>query len=194
MEIELIDIVRNFITVFGSEEVRSLVPEICRRLDLNPDIGDVLFGKSFSDADDCFKKTGAFVLTPSKDFGFWSDEITLVSGRKIPHQLIAHITWFLSKIDPNVVVCNKYDHEEGRFVGTTFRFVEKGKIRLFDEIVYIESTVMTDEELEECSTDGDAPDDVLTWEQLGEIHSKTTKTALDQLLSEFPKCVKYVNA
>jgi len=189
----MIDIVKNHITVYGNEEVRSLVPEICRRLDLDPDVGAVLYGNTFSDKQECFEKTSAYIVEPSQDFGFWGDEITLVSGRYIPHQLIAHIAWFLSKIDPNVVVCNKYDHEDGRFVGTSFRIVDKGKIRFFDEIAQIESAVMTDEEVEDCLADDDGPDDVLTWEQLGEIHTKATEIALGQLLKEFPNCRKYVS-
>ena len=191
----MIDIVKNHITVYGNEEVRSLVPEICRRLDRVPDIGAVLYGITFSGKQECFEKTSAYIVEPSQDFGFWGDEITLVSGRYIPHQLIAHIAWFLSKVDPNVVVCNKYDHEDGRFVGTSFRIVDKGKIRFFDEIVHIDSTVLFEEEVDRylAENENESEDDILTWAQLWEIQSKTTLVALTQLLKEFPNCRKYVS-
>ncbi len=191
---QLIDHIQNFISVYGNEKVRSLVPEICRRLDLDTDVGTVLYGKSFSNTDECLKKTDAYFVKPSKDFGSWGDEITILSGRRVPHQLIAHITWFLSKIDPNVVVENKYDHFEGYFVGTTFRIVEKGKIRLFDDIAHIESTVMTDGEAEIYLAKSENESKVLTWEQLWEIQSKTTDNAYRQLINEFANCQKYVRA
>ena len=192
---QLIDHIQNFITVYGNEKVRSLVPEICRRLDLDADVGIVLYGKSFSNTDECLKKTGAYFVEPSKDFGSWGDEITLLSGRRIPHQLMAHITWFLSKIDPNVVLKYKYDHVEGNFVGTSFRIVEKGKIRFFDEIVHIDSTVLFEEEVDRdlAENENESEDDILTWAQLWEIQSKTTLVALTQLLKEFPNCRKYVS-
>jgi hypothetical protein len=189
------DHIRNFITVFGNSEVRSLVPEICRRLELNPDIGVVLYGKSIDNSQEFLKKTGSYFVEPSYDFGYWGDEITLVSGRRVPHQLIAHITWFLSKIDPNVVVCDRYDHDEGEFVGTTFRIVEKGKIRFFDEIVHIDLPVLYEQEVQRylAENNDESETDILTWEQVWEIKSKTTEIALGQLVKEFPNCRKYVN-
>jgi hypothetical protein len=52
----MIDHVRNFISVYGNDEVRSLVPEICRRLELDADIGAVLYGESFENKpDECLK-------------------------------------------------------------------------------------------------------------------------------------------
>ena len=58
----MIDIVKNHITVYGNEEVRSLVPEICRRLDRVPDIGAVLYGITFSGKQECFEKTSAYIV------------------------------------------------------------------------------------------------------------------------------------
>ena len=89
----------------------------------------------------------------------------------------------------------KYDHVEGNFVGTSFRIVEKGKIRFFDDIVHIDSTVLFEEEVDRylAENENESEDDILTWAQLWEIQSKTTLVALTQLLKEFPNCRKYVS-
>ena len=56
------------------------------------------------------------------------------------------LVWFYSKIDPSVVLRNKYDSEDGDFVGVRFKIVRNGKIftyhqrKVIDEVVVYEKS------------------------------------------------------
>jgi hypothetical protein len=138
------------------------------------------------------KKTGAYFVEPSQNFGWWGEEVTFISGQNIPTKLVTHIVWFLSKVDPNVVVCNRYDHEEGSFVGVEYQIVRNNKIRFFDDVSEIHLKVLCDDEIEPFLDEHGSESDAITWEQVWEMQLVNGKNALNSLLSDFPECRSYV--
>lgn len=187
--------VRNFISVYGSSTVQATHREVIRRLSQhggpNPytHVGEVLYGLKPSEAYLGRDKTDANWVQFSTDGGD-EDELRIDSGGNTPNQLLNHIVWFYSKVDPEVILLNRYDHENGDYVGGSFKLVHRSKIRTYEEYQRIGAFVCTPEEKEKAELEGEAGN-IITWEQLWDIEFEMVEQARNMMLKEFPLVNKY---
>lgn len=180
---------RSFIDFFGNSDVDALTKEVNKRLDAHDPataIGQVLYGLPIESADLTTKVTGSEWVRPAQgEFGD-DDQICLVSSTDIPEKLENHLVWFYSKIDPDVVLRNKYDSDRGEFLGIRFKIVRNGKIFTFERHRWINSSVVFELDPDE--------DDQITWEDFWDIQRGLTKEALADLIEQFPFVLKYFDA
>ena len=175
---------RNFIIPMGGEAVSSLTTEVNRRLfaeglDPTKAVGHVLYGLPDHEAHMLQERTGTTWIEPTKDFGD-SDMLCFISGVDIPEKLENHIVWFYSKVDPNIVLCNKYDSDRGEFVGVRFKFVRKGKIFTVHKRLLMDEYVVF--EIDQSSDFSQ-----ITWEQFWEIQHRLYQEARKELIELFPE-------
>jgi hypothetical protein len=183
------DFGRNFIDMYGNQAVKDLTAEVNRRLKLSDPqtaIGEVFYGLPHEKAGDIEQLTGSSWVShaSSGEFGD-DDQILLTSDTDIPEKLENHLVWFYSKIDPDVVLRNKYDSEDGNFVGIRYKLVRNGKIFTFHRHKSIWASVVFEINEED-------EDDQITWEDLWDIQHDLIKQARADLLTEYPLSEKYV--
>jgi hypothetical protein len=183
------DVVRNFITVLGTDAVKATHREVIRRLrehngtDPFTHIGEVLYGLPPDKARLGKKETHADWVAFSFDYGD-EDQLGIDSGRSTPNQLLNHIVWFYSKVDPKCVLCNTYDHESEEFLGGSFRLVNKQSIRNFERFRHISETPCSDEEMSEFD-DSDAINRI-SWTDYWNIQDELIAEAKEMMLAEHP--------
>lgn len=181
------DFGRNFIELFGNQAVKDLTAEVNRRLDAcDPDtaVGEVFYGKAFENHKACVDKTGSYWIKPTAEFGD-SDRLCFKSDTDIPEKLENHLVWFYSKIDPDVVLCNKYDSEYGHFIGVRYKIVREGKIFTFQRHLSIAGTVVS-------VIDPDSDDEQITWEDVWDLQYDIGMAAKQDLVTEYPFVKKYL--
>lgn len=179
----MVDFVRNFIEVFGDEVFSSLTQEANRRMEkysVSDAIPCVFYGSPPGESYDFSKLTGTDIVTNA--YGEWGDEnqICVKSYPLPPEKLENHLIWFYSKVNPAAVLINKYDSEQGSFIGVRFKIVRNGKIRTFSAHKDIDERVAFDSEL-------DGGDDQITWQQLWQAQDKLAGEAVHDLLLDFPE-------
>ena len=180
---------RNFINMFGNQDVSLLTEEVNARLNAaSPSnaIPQVFYGLNSESECDILKLTGSNWIfpAPSNEFG-GVDQLCFKSSCRIPEKLENHLVWFYSKIDPHVVLRNRYDSEYGDFVGVRYKVVFKGKIFTAHRHEEILSQVVFDgDELEEGQ---------ITWEDLWDIQDRLNLEASKELSSQFPYVAQYTN-
>lgn len=179
---------RSFINLFGNSGIDALTKEVNKRLDAHDPataIGQVLYGFPIETAELTTKVTGSDWVRPAQgEFGD-DDQICLVSSTDIPEKLENHLVWFYSKIDPDVVLRNKYDSDRGEFLGIRFKIVRNGKIFTFERHRWIDSSVVFELDSEE------EEEDQITWEEFWGIQHELSKEALSELIEQFPFAAKY---
>lgn len=185
------DFGRNFIDFFGNSAIDALTKESNKRLDEHDPttaIGKIFFGLA-KDAANVSKLTGTDWVRPAQgEFGD-KDQICLISSTTIPEKLENHLVWFYSKIDPDVVLRNKYDSDRGDFVGVRFKVVRDGKIFTFQKHRSIDANVTS----EIIPDDDDDVDDKITWDEFWEIQNELAQEAMFELMAQFPFARKYFN-
>ena len=161
-----------------------------KRLKETPDIPTVFYGAPFSDHEEVLKKFGSiWVDYANGEFGD-ETEICLKSGSNAPEQLENHIVWFYSKIDPNVVLCNRYSNLNGLFIGVRYKFVSKWQIKTFEAYRVIDETVVFKEDLERIE-DGDEAD-YICWGDLHDRHNELNDLARKELIASYPDKKRYL--
>lgn len=183
------DFGRNFIDMYGNQAVKDLTAEVNRRLQLcDPQtaIGEVFYGLPHEHARDIERLTGSRWVShaSSNEFGD-SDQILLKSDTDIPEKLENHLVWFYSKIDPDVVLRNKYDTEHGDFYGVRFKIVRNGGIFTFHKRKVIQGSVVFEDD--EDKGDGD-----ITWEEFCDGHYDLAQAVRADLVAEYPFTATYV--
>ena len=164
---------RNFIDLFGNQAVKDLTTEVNRRLKAchpNTAVGQVLYGLDKENSKYILDKTGSSWVYTSDDFGD-IDQLCFESSTDIPEKLENHIVWFYSKVDPEVVLLNTYDSNDGDFVGVRYKLVHKGKIFTFEceSVIYGSPVGELDEDSEE---------DQITWEEVWNRQIEIGKVAM----------------
>jgi hypothetical protein len=182
------DFGRSFIDLFGNSAVEALTKEANKRLNAHDParaVGEVFYGLPKDAAIVGQQVTGSgWVQTAQGEFGD-DHQICLVSATDIPEKLENHLVWFYSKIDPDVVLRNKYDSEEGNFVGVRFKVVHGGKIFTFHQRRWVDSSVVFESDLVEDD------DDQITWDEFWDIQRELEQQALSELVAQFPFASKY---
>lgn len=182
------DFGRSFIDLFGNSAIEALTIEANKRLDQHDPataIGEVFYGLRKDVAIVGKQVTGTdWVRTAQGEFGD-VDQICLVSSTTIPEKLENHLVWFYSKIDPDVVLRNKYDSDSGEFIGVRFKVVRGGKIFTFHQHRWIDSNVVFESDLD------DADDEQITWDEFWEIQLDLEQQAFAELVEQFPFANKY---
>lgn len=187
------DVVRNFISVYGNDAVKATHREVIRRLhghtgdDPLTHIGEVLYGLHPEKAKLGREHTSADWVRLAHDYGD-SDELGIDSGGNTPDQLLNHIAWFYSKVDPDCVLMNRYDHDNTDFVGGSFRLVHKHKIRNFEKFRHTTYIVLHDPESAE---ENDDSMEHISWEQFWDIKEEMVQEAKAMMLAEFPYAKKF---
>jgi hypothetical protein len=182
------DFGRNFIDLFGNQAAKDLTAEVNRRLKkCDPDtaVGEVLYGLDTENADVGYDKTGSSWVRPTNDFGD-SDQLCFESSTDIPEKLENHLVWFYSKVDPDVVLRNKYDTEECDFIGVRYKVVRNGKIFTFERRLAIYGTPVSE-------IDEDSDDEQITWEEVWDLQHEIGKEAMNDLSAEYPFAKKYAH-
>jgi hypothetical protein len=178
---------RNFINMFGSQNISQLNKEVNLRLSqlpLDDAIPNVFYGLDRSSDADILKLTGSDWVIPASTAEFGDeDQLCFKSSCLIPEKLENHLVWFYSKIDPHVVLRNKYDNESGSFIGVRYKVVSNGKIFTAHRREEIHSEVVYDEsKLEEGQ---------ITWEDLWDIQDRLNLEASKELSTQFPYVAQY---
>jgi hypothetical protein len=187
------DFVRNFISVYGNDAVQATHREVIRRLRDHPGedplthIGEVLYGLPGKYAQLGRRETNANWVRYTNDYGD-DEELGIDSGGNTPDQLLNHIAWFYSKVDPECVLANRYDHFNTDFVGGSFRIVHKNKIRNFEKFRH--TTYIISQDPDSSDEDDDSIEHI-SWEQFWDIKEEVVKEAREMMLSEFPAMKKY---
>jgi hypothetical protein len=183
------DFGRNFIDMYGNQAVKNLTAEVNSRLHLcdpRTAVGEVLYGLSHEHARDIERLTGSSWVSHASSGEFGDDEqILLKSDTNIPEKLENHLVWFYSKIDPDVVLRNKYDTDRGDFYGARFKIVRNGKIFTFHKRKVIQGSVVFD-------SDEDRNEDDITWEEFCDGHYDLAQVVRAELVAEYPFTAKYV--
>lgn len=183
------DFGRNFIDMFGNQAVKDLTAEVNRRLNAHSDprrsVGEVLYGLSPDKSAVGFEEVGSAWIRHSNDFGDTS-QLCFTSGTEIPEKLENHLVWFYSKVDPNVVLRNKYDTEDGDFVGVRFKIVRGSKIFTIHKRKVIDGFVVYEK-------NEDTDDNEITWEDFWDIQYDLVKEARAEFVAQFPFTDKYVD-
>ncbi len=175
----------------GNQAVKNLTTEVNRRLkncDPNTAIGEVFYGLSAEKANDIERLTGVSWISHASSSEFGDDEQILFKSDFTAEKLEIHLVWFYSKIDPNVVLRNKYDSENGNYVGVRFKIVRGRSIFTFHRHKSIWQSVVSkiDEDEDE--------EDQITWEGLWDIQYDLVKEARAELVAQYPTTDKYVYA
>ena len=185
---------QNRIKVFGNEKIQASHREVIRRLREDHPlfseqaIGEVFYGLTGDAAILDRKQTSADWVWFSDQYGDEEDEITIDSGSNTPDQLLNHIAWFYSKIDPDCVLYNWYSHDLDYYVGCSYRKVTNQKIRNIERYINIEKEVCSEADVERALAQGR---DAISWQELGEIHSKLDSELRRELINEFPAVARY---
>lgn len=184
------DMGRSFIKLFGNGAVQELTAEVNRRLfaeNMNPStaVGEVLYGRTSENGKVGMDVTGSYWVEPTQEFGDL-DTLCFKSSDEIPEKIENHLVWFYSKIDPNVVLCNKYDSDRGDFVGVRFKLVHKSKIRTFMCHKWVSEAVVS-------KIDPEDDTDQITWEDFWDIQSDFYQQARAEMVAEFPHVNSYVD-
>ncbi len=178
---------RSFIDLYGNANVNALTKEVNKRLNAHDPltaIGQVLYGLPTDTAKSCVQVTGSDWVRPAQNEFGDDDQICLVSSTDIPEKLENHLVWFYSKIDPDVVLRNKYDSDRGEFLGVRFKIVRNGKIITFQRHRYIDSSVTSELDPDE--------EDQITWDEFWDIQHNLSQEALFELVDRFPFAVNYL--
>lgn len=179
------DFGRSFIDMLGNDSVVQLTREVNLRLnhkDPSTAIGEVFYGLPKNSAVVDHRVTGSDWVKPANgEFGD-IDQICLISSTEIPEKLENHLVWFYSKVDPQVVLCNKYDSDHGDFVGVRFKVVENGKIFTFQQYREIDSGV---------TNEVDPEDGQITWDEFWDIQRELFGLATRDLANQFSFARKY---
>lgn len=187
------DVVRNFISVYGNDAVKATHSEVIRRLnehkgdDPYAHIGEVLYGLRPETAKLGRDQVSANWVRLAHDYGD-DDVLGIDSGGYTPDQLLNHIVWFYSKVDPDCVLVNEYDHENTDFVGGAFRLVRKSKIRTFEKFRH--TTYIVSQQPESSNQKDDSIEHI-SWEQFWDIKQELVQEAKEVMLSEFPELRRY---
>lgn len=184
------DFGRNFIDMFGNQAVKDLTAEVNRRLklcDAETAVGEVLYGLTHDKAKDIERLTGSRWVdhASSNEFG-GSEQILFKSDPTIPEKLENHLVWFYSKIDPDVVLRNTYDSEEGNFVGARFKIVRGSSIFTFHRHKSNWKSVVSE-------IDEEDENEQITWEDLWDIQHDLVKAARAELVAQYSFTDKYVD-
>jgi hypothetical protein len=178
---------RCFINLYGNSDVDALTKEVNKRLDAHDPataIGQVLYGLPIESAKLTKQVTGSDWVRPAQgEFGD-VDQICLVNSTDIPEKLENHLVWFYSKIDPNVVLRNKYDSDRGEFLGVRFKIVRNGKILTFQRHKWIDKSVVFELDPDE--------EDEITWVEFWDIQYELSEEALSELVEKFPFVANYL--
>lgn len=180
---------RSFIDLYGNANLNALTKEVNKRLvthDPITAIGQVLYGLPIDTAKLSAQVTGSDWVRPAQNEFGDDDQICLVSSTDIPEKLENHLVWFYSKIDPDVVLRNKYDSDRGEFLGVRFKIVRNGKIITFQRHRRIDSSVVFELDPDE--------EDQITWEEFWDIQHKLSTEALSELVDRFPIALNYLIA
>lgn len=172
--------------MFGNQAVKDLTGEVNRRLslcDAQTGVGEVLYGLTHDKAQDIERLTGSrwVDLGSTSDFGD-ADQLLFTSDTT-PEKLENHLVWFYSKIDPDVVLCNQYDSEDGSYVGVRFKIVRKGKIFSFHRHKENSSTIADEFEKNE---------DEISWDDLWEMQDDLYRKSRAELVAEFSFADLYI--
>ena len=179
--------VQNTISVIGNDAVKKTHLEVIRRLryqsDLRSDtaIGEVLYGLAPENANLGSDKITADWVRYSRAYGD-IDDLTIDSGETTPDQLLNHIVWFYSKIDPYCILHHLYEHAENNFVGGSYRLVRKHKIRIFDKFRHNYKLVCSEDELTDKNFE---EDEKITWEEFFDLRTEADLEARLLMLDEF---------
>jgi hypothetical protein len=184
------DFGRNFIDMYGNQAVKDLTAEVNRRLSLcdpRTAVGEVFYGLPHEQAKDIERLTGSRWVdhASSNEFG-GNEQILFKSDITIPEKLENHLVWFYSKIDPDVVLRNMYDSEDGNFVGVRFKIVRGSGIFTFHRHKSIWKTVVSE-------IDEEDDNDQITWEELWDIQHDLVKAARAELVAQYPFVDKFVD-
>lgn len=182
------DFGRNFIDMFGNQAVKDLTTEVNRRLSLcDPEtaVGEVFYGLSQENAKEIEKLTGSRWVDHASTSDFGDADQLLFTSDTIPEKLENHLVWFYSKIDPDVVLRNMYDSENGNFVGVRFKIVRGSGIFTFHRHKSIWKTVVSE-------IDEEDDNDQITWEDLWNIQHDLVKAARAELVAQYPFVEKHV--
>lgn len=185
---------QNRIKVFGNEKIQASHREVIRRLREDHPlfseqaIGEVFYGLTGDAAILDRKQTSADWVWFSDQYGDEEDEITIDSGSNTPDQLLNHIAWFYSKIDPDCVLYNWYSHDLNHYIGCSYRKIANYKIRNIERYINIEKEVCSETDVERALAQGR---DAISWQELGEIHSKLDSELRRELINEFPAVARY---
>jgi hypothetical protein len=178
---------RCFINLYGSSEIDALTKEVNKRLDAHDPataIGQVLYGLPIESAKLTKQVTGSDWVRPAQgEFGD-VDQICLVNSTDIPEKLENHLVWFYSKIDPDVVLRNKYDSDRGEFLGIRFKIVRNGKILTFQRHKWIDKSVVFELDPDE--------EDEITWVEFWDIREELSEEVLSELIEKFPFVANYL--
>ena len=177
------DFGRSFISIYGNAETAGITAEANRKLELfepSDGVPCVFWGMAPSSNHDYFRLTGSDYVYYA--FGEWgdADQLCFKSSTTIPEKLENHLVWFYSKVDPNVLLVNEYDSEQGSFVGVRYKVVEKGKIHTYGKHRVVNEDVV-------FKIDEDSAFDQITWEQFWEIQQDLSREAVNELVTDFPR-------
>jgi hypothetical protein len=188
------DYAKNQIRVYGNKEIQATHREVMRRLSEDhlpfsqKAIGEVFYGLAGDAAILGRKQTSADWVWFSDRYGDGTDDLTIDSGSNTPDQLLNHIAWFYSKVDPDCVLHNWYSHDLDYYIGCSYRRVKNHKIRNFERHIYVEKEVCSEADLGKALAQGR---DAISWLELGEIHSKLDSELRIELINEFPEVSRY---
>jgi hypothetical protein len=181
------DFARNFIDMYGNQAVKDLTAEVNRRLNQHdPDtaVGEVLYGlpKDKANLDNSTTGSDWIEHAAGGEFGS-SNQICFKSDTMIPEKFENHLVWFYSKIDPDVVLRNKYSNDYGHFIGVRYKLVRDGKIITFHRHLEIEHDVVFEKD--------DDIDEEITWEELWDKHALITTELRQEVITQFPFAAKH---
>ena len=183
------DFGRNFIDMYGNQAVKNLTTEVNRRLHLcdpQTSVGEVFYGLTPDKAIDIEQLTGSRWVNHANMNEFGGDEqILLKSATEIPEKLENHLVWFYSKVDPDVVLCNKYDTDRGEFYGVRYKIVRNKKIFTFHKRKFIQGSVFFNRD--EAVDDSD-----ITWEEFLDGHFDLQMEVRTLFITEYPFVHTYV--
>jgi hypothetical protein len=184
---------QNCIKVYGNKKIQATHREVIRRLSEDHPlfseqaIGEVFYGLKGDAAILDKKQTSADWVWFSNQYGD-EEELAIDSGSNTPDQLLNHIAWFYSKVDPDCVLHNWYSHDLDHYVGSSYRRVKNHKIRNIERYIWIEQEVCSEADVETARAQGR---DAISWQELGEIHYKLDLELRSELLNEFPEVARY---
>jgi hypothetical protein len=180
---------QNRIKVYGNKKIQASHREVIRRLSEDHPLfseqalGEVFYGLKGDTAILDRKQTSADWVWFSNQYGD-EEELTIDSGSNTPYQLLNHIAWFYSKVDPDCVVHNWYSHDLDYYVGSSYRRVKNHKIRNIERYITVEQEVCSEADAERARAQGR---DAISWQELSEIHYKLDLELRSELLNEFPE-------
>ena len=177
------DFGRSFISIYGNAKTKEITAEANSKLEMfepSDGVPCVFWGMTPACPQNHLKLTGSDFVHYA--FGEWGDENQLCfkSSTTIPEKLENHLVWFYSKVDPNVLLVNEYDSEQGSFVGVRFKVVENGKIRTYGRHRVVNEDVVFE-------IDEDSMFEQITWEQLWDMQHDLARDAVNELVTDFPR-------